>query len=371
MIIALIISILLAAAGVSYALYAKSRTEKINKYIRQKNQDLKIENAQLETSRNLLASSNKQKSQEHEQLIENIKIAQSELNGLTHEQQKSKSALEKTTAENRILQEQNEYIKQQHEQTLETFHENWEKQKGLVQEGFATYCEFLEQEYQNKDEEYDQAVLELGLAYEKMHDGLIEKFNAQKDKIAADLDQARRELDKIRATRVAALEAQQREEKLQNERAFYSLSIDKKYYGDIAILNEVAPRLADDRPLKMAMWSAYYLKPSNDLASRVMGGRDKITGVYKITNPDLGLCYIGQAVDVKSRWRDHQKHGLGIDTPSGNKLYAAMERYGLEAFTFELVEECAAAELNEKEKYYIELYDAYEHGWNGTRGNKT
>ena len=43
---------------------------------------------------------------------------------------------------------------------------------------------------------------------------------------------------------------------------------------------------------------------------------------------------------------------------------------GLWNFTFELLEECSREELNEKEKFYIELYQSYNFGFNSTNGNK-
>lgn len=60
---------------------------------------------------------------------------------------------------------------------------------------------------------------------------------------------------------------------------------------------------------------------------------------------------------------------LGVDTPQGNKLYAAAKQYDLEDFSFELLEECKPNELNEKEKYFIELYNSKTFGYNGTGGN--
>ena len=45
-----------------------------------------------------------------------------------------------------------------------------------------------------------------------------------------------------------------------------------------------------------------------------------------------------------------------------------MQDYGLENFTFELLTECNQSELNEKEKYFIELYQADTFGYNGNRG---
>ena len=52
------------------------------------------------------------------------------------------------------------------------------------------------------------------------------------------------------------------------------------------------------------------------------------------------------------------KCGLGIDTPANNKLYEAMMKEGLSNFTFELIEECNNNLLDEKEAFYIDLYNS-------------
>ena len=93
-------------------------------------------------------------------------------------------------------------------------------------------------------------------------------------------------------------------------------------------------------------------------------------GIYKITNKENKLCYIGQAKKMRERWREHMKCGLGIDTPANNKLYEAMKKEGLDNFTFELLEECSVEDLNEKEAFYINLYDSYHYGYNSNTGNK-
>ena len=102
---------------------------------------------------------------------------------------------------------------------------------------------------------------------------------------------------------------------------------------------------------------------------KILSSTKEVCGIYKITNQKTGECYIGQAVDVRKRWFDHAKAGLGIDTPQGNKLYAAMQEYGLDNFSFELLEECGQADLDKKEKYFIELYQANITGYNSTGGN--
>lgn len=83
-----------------------------------------------------------------------------------------------------------------------------------------------------------------------------------------------------------------------------------------------------------------------------MIGNGTHIGIYKLTNLLNQKSYIGQAVDVGSRWKDHVKAGLGIDTPN-NKLYAAMLKDGVENFSFELLEECERSELNNRETYWI------------------
>ena len=109
----------------------------------------------------------------------------------------------------------------------------------------------------------------------------------------------------------------------------------------------------------------------NQVCANVLGGATvEKCGIYKITNQETDLCYIGQSKDIATRWKNHAKAGLGIDTPAGNKLYKAMQQYGLENFSFELLEECAATDLNEKEKFYINLYQADNYGYNSTNGNE-
>jgi group I intron endonuclease len=78
--------------------------------------------------------------------------------------------------------------------------------------------------------------------------------------------------------------------------------------------------------------------------------------------------YIGQSVNIKDRWGSHIKAGLGAESATRNKLYLAMSTFGVENFTFEILEECSSEQLNEREKFYIEFYDSANYGYNVTRG---
>lgn len=45
-----------------------------------------------------------------------------------------------------------------------------------------------------------------------------------------------------------------------------------------------------------------------------------------------------------------------------------MRSQGVENFSFEILEKCPAAQLNEKEKYWISFYHGQDFGYNNTKG---
>jgi group I intron endonuclease len=118
----------------------------------------------------------------------------------------------------------------------------------------------------------------------------------------------------------------------------------------------------------MLIWSTFYRDRANDLANRA--GAVGACGIYKITHIDSGLAYVGQARNIKDRWIEHIKCSLGIDTPVTSQLYAFTREKGIENFTFEVLEVCTAADLNEKERTYIDMYQTKDFGLNKTKGNK-
>lgn len=155
---------------------------------------------------------------------------------------------------------------------------------------------------------------------------------------------------------------------MKNNYIFYTLQIPQEDLRESKTIQEIEGLLRDPRPVRMLIWSTYYIKKANDLCGRILGNK-VVTGIYKITDITTNFSYIGQSKDIKERWREHMKHGLGIDTPANNKLYTAMKEHGLENFTFELLEECPSNELDEKEKTYISLYNTYNYGYNQNKGN--
>lgn len=269
--------------------------------------------------------------------------------------------------------------------------EKIEKENNKVQKAFENYCDTLDLYYQVKEHEHDAQIKLLQTNFEHQKENLQKEsrealenymetlefyynkteigFDQAINEIKESLTQHQEELEKIRLTYAATKEAQRREEEMLLQADFYSLHLTQLEQDTISLIEELKPRLPEPRVLCMLIWTTFYQKQMATLCNNVLG-TNIVCGIYKITNKKSGLCYIGQAADVATRWKQHAKCGLGIDTPAQNKLYRAMQSDGLINFTFELLEECPRAQLNEKEKYYIELYQSYSYGYNSTAGNK-
>lgn len=88
--------------------------------------------------------------------------------------------------------------------------------------------------------------------------------------------------------------------------------------------------------------------------------------IYKIINLINDKSYIGKTQrDIDTRWKEHlRKYTKYENIP----LYRAMRKYGIENFTIEKIEECENDIVNEREQYWIQFYNTYAHGYNGTLG---
>ena len=75
-------------------------------------------------------------------------------------------------------------------------------------------------------------------------------------------------------------------------------------------------------------------------------------GIYKITNLINEKVYIGQSIHIERRWQEHCQ-------PSSRSLIGkAIQKYGKEHFTFQVLEECAEEQLDELEERYISEYNS-------------
>ena len=95
---------------------------------------------------------------------------------------------------------------------------------------------------------------------------------------------------------------------------------------------------------------------------------EKICGIYKITNTITGDFYIGSSKNVKQRWKVHKIPSTWKKCPN-NQMYLDFQKYGIDKFVFEILEEAEEEKLKETEQQFIEIlkptYNNYNaNGWN-------
>lgn len=274
-----------------------------------------------------------------------------ELNDLKRELDNTLNLLnqEKETATNTLHEKQSE---------LSSILDKINNQQELSKKAFENYCDILEKQYEKEEKEFDNH-----------KEDLRKSYNDLQTELKREIDLIKKDLDKISATRAAAIKAQLKEKEIEENLSFYCLKISDSELKDIAVLETIKPKLNNSRILSMLIWQSFFRTPMTNLCNQVIG-KATATGIYKITNQITKECYIGQAVDLAERFKQHAKCGLGIDAPANNKLYKAMQEYGIQNFSWEIIEKCSREQLNEKEKYYINLYQSKEYGYNTLAGIK-
>lgn len=203
------------------------------------------------------------------------------------------------------------------------------------------------------------------LYFEMMKDS-AQSYVEEMDEKRKELNELTSQVQDLKAAVQASIAAAKRAAADKDNKDFYRTQISDDDLLEIKRLREIIPFFRNSRPICKIIWESYYRTPTNDLINR-LEIKDKEIGIYKITNTLNKKVYIGQSVDLSSRWKEHIKCGLGIDAPNNN-LYKAMQKDGVENFVFEKLENCSREELNKKEKYWIDFYKSQDFGYNMTTG---
>ena len=333
----ILLAISLLVFGISGIFYYKAINEhntiqKINEDIIQQNNKIEKKNEELRKTSESLK-------------IEKIMVS-NQLNDLQNEHKREKERL------------------QDLQNTINTTIDN---QNQLAQTAYENYCENLENKKRIKEQEILESEEWLNKALEKHQEEVLNNMEILDSKYKKEKDKIEEDLEQLKATRAAIIQANIKEKEIEENSNFYCLTISEIDKADIKMLENIKPQLNKPRVLSMLIWSTFFQKPMTTLCNNIIG-TSTVTGIYKITNQVTKECYIGQSVDISKRWKDHAKCGLGIDTPAGNKLYKAMQTYGIWNFSWEVLEQCSKDLLDEKEKYYIDLYDSYNFGYNSNTG---
>lgn len=74
-------------------------------------------------------------------------------------------------------------------------------------------------------------------------------------------------------------------------------------------------------------------------------------GIYKITSPTKNI-YIGQSINIEQRFKDYKR----LHCKEQHRLYNSLKKHGVSKHKFEILEQCDVHLLNEKERYYQDLF---------------
>ena len=295
------------------------------------NLDTKEENTLLEATNNQLRSDNRVLEQERLMLREQNTEALQQLNTL-----------------NRNIAE----LEQQSIEAGNRFYEqNMELARKQLQEDLAA-----------EKAKTDEAINAYLKEFFRVMEDSVSEFKFETAEQTRHCDELREQEAQLQSTVEAAVAAAKRAEEIKTQADFYKLHLSEIDIDESRILRNIAPYLRDQEPLNKVIWKMYYEKPTTDLIGRVIGSGIH-TGIYKITNLDNDKCYVGQAVNLAERWKQHIKRGVGADTPTRNKLYPAMMAIGVERFSFEVVEECGREQLDAREDYWQDYFKAKEFGY--------
>ena len=267
----------------------------------------------------------------------------------------------------RALIEKDIENKQQISKKIET---EYEAKKKLIddaresaQKAYQEKMEALEYQYKRAQEDLEKDYNRSNKDYQEQHDELVRQLQEESDYVL-------QELNSLKATRDAAIEAARKEREVKEQPDKYCIPMKDEEIHDIEYLNNIMPKLNFPEVLGKCIWSVFFQKKMKTFAANILGQSD-VCGIYKITDQLTGETYVGQSKNIQKRWIDHVKCGVGaMPASNANQLYAGMKRDGAWNFSFELLEACQPEELDQKERQFIDLYSSDIVGLNSKRGNQ-
>ena len=112
--------------------------------------------------------------------------------------------------------------------------------KETMDNSLTQYIDLLEKTYEKEEQSHDDAINLMRCTYD-----------LEQDRLMAEIANVQKDLDKIRATRIAAQEAMLKEKEIKEKLDFYCLHPSQEDLDDIRTLERVKPNLHQPRILCM------------------------------------------------------------------------------------------------------------------------
>ena len=194
-------------------------------------------------------------------------------------------------------------------------------------------------------------------------DDFIASTAETKKSVNEEIEELRSLLEDYKSKRDLINQAIVHEKEIHEQQDFYRIVLNESDKEDIQLLNTIEMRLHSREALYKLIYDVFYKKPLNDMINRVLQGKE-FCGIYRITNLKTNESYIGKSTNIKTRWQNHCKTAIGLDGMARTKIHSAMKEYGIDNFSFEVLEKCTKENYSEREKYWINFYETNVYGYN-------
>ena len=257
--------------------------------------------------------------------------------------------------------------------------ENLNQQLLQMQEIFGTYEKSEKEKISERLNDFEKEKIE------RINKDAAQYEQERKNEIAANLNeimaknseteqQMQDSLNKIRESLEEFQKKQEtvnaeimRRREIEEKKDFYKIRLSEEALADIEILKQTKKNLKKPEFIDKMIYDNYIAKPVLEMEKRVLQNT-AFSGIYKITCLKTGEIYIGKSTDIKTRWQQHCKTAFNCGNIASSLLHTKMQQYGVENFTFEVLEKVPKENLSEREKFYINFYQTKEVGLNERLG---
>ena len=273
---------------------------------------------------------------------------------------------EKKEKENEILKKNNDDLKKEALQNQEkvSFQQSVLKNLTKQNEEIKSHqYELAKTEVELWKKAQKSDIIQENITFKGQLDNQIRTFTAKRDELAKELYDVASELEEYQQKREAINQEILRNRALKEKTDFYRIILTPESLEDIKVIKGIREKLHKQEFLDKMLYDNYISKSVKEMCKRVLEGEDP-SGIYKITNISTQEIYIGKSTSVATRWTNHIKSACGLAGVADSQFQRALKQYGIENWTFELLEKCPKEKLTEREKYYITFYDTINYGYN-------
>lgn len=284
---------------------------------------------------------------------------------------RKKHEIEEQISKRTIYKDSLEYVIESREKNLQVLEDCLKQGQHQKEVLFKELEEYERQQMESinhhveiiKEAKTNEALVQL----EKERKQAEAEFECLKREKQNEIDTLSAQLQSYQAKQEAINQEILRRRELEEKADFYRVCLSDEAIMDITELQIVRQKLKKPEILDKIIYDTYVAKPVLEMVKRVLQN-STCSGIYKITCQETKEIYIGKSTDIKNRWQQHCKTAFNCGTIASSLLHRKMQQYGIENFTFELLETVPKDKLSEREKFYIDFYKTKETGLNERSG---